>query len=85
MTTNKPLFRFNARAVESDPTGYYVTRWDRALPVSVIARNRDEAFEKVETMMGEPTRHGAWAVRIDSAEEIVNDAINAALQEERNP
>ena len=30
MTTNKPLFRFNARAVESDPTGYYMTRWDRA-------------------------------------------------------
>ena len=73
MTTNKPLFRFNARAVESDPTGYYMTRWDKALPVSVIAHNREEAFLKVETMMGDPARHGAWAGRIDSAEEIVND------------
>lgn len=73
MTANKPLFRFNTRVVESDPTGYYITRWDKALPVSVIAHNRDEAFEKIETMMDEPTPHRSWAVRIDSAEEISND------------
>lgn len=73
MTTNKPLFRFNTRIVESDPTGYYMTRWDRSQAVSVIAHNRDEAFRKVRTMMGEPTRHSAWAVRIDSAEEIIDD------------
>lgn len=73
MTTNKPLFRFNARAVESDPTGYFMTRWDRAQPVSVIAPNRDEAFKKVRAMMGSPARHSAWAVKIDSAEEIVDD------------
>lgn len=73
MTTNKPLFRFNARAVESDPTGYYMTRWDRAQPVTVIAHTRDEAFKKVRAMMGSPARHSAWAVKIDSAEEIVDD------------
>lgn len=73
MTTNKPLFRFNARVVESDPTGYYMTRWDRAQSVSVIAHNNDEAFKKVRSLMGDPTRHSAWAVKIDSAEEIVND------------
>lgn len=73
MTTNKPLFRFNARVVESDPSGYYMTRWDRAQPVVVVAHTRDEAFEKAWAMMGEPPRHRAWAVKIDSAEEIVND------------
>lgn len=76
MTTNKPLFRFNALAVESDPTGYYMTRWDIALPVSVIAHNREEAFLKVETMMGDPAHHRSWAVRIESAEEIVNDKLD---------
>lgn len=73
MTTNKPLFRFNTQVAESDPTGYYMTRWDRALSVSVIAHNCDEAFAKVKTMMGDPAPHSSWAVRIDSAEEIVND------------
>ena len=76
MTTNKPLFRFHTKVVESDPTGYYITRWDRALPVSVIAHNRDEAFEKVETMMGDPAPHSEWAVRIESAKEIVNDKLD---------
>lgn len=74
MTTNKPLFRFNARAVESDPTGYYMTRWDRAQPVTVVAHTRDEAFKKVRAMMGKAARHDVWAVRIDSAEEIVDDS-----------
>ena len=73
MTTNKPLFRFNTQVAESDSTGYYFTRWDRALPVTVIAHSRDEAFKKVRTMMGEPTRHDAWAVRIESAEEVKGD------------
>ena len=72
MKTNKPLFRFNTLVAESDPTGYYITRWDTALPVSVNAHNRDEAFEKVETMMGEPTPYRVWDVRIESAEEIDN-------------
>lgn len=72
MTTNKPLFRFNTQVVESDPTGYRITRWDRALPVSVIAHSRVEAFEKVKTMMGSPDCHSAWAVKIDSVEEIVD-------------
>jgi len=73
MTTANPLFRFNTRVVECDTTGYYMTRWDRAQPVTVVAHTRDEAFEKVRAMMGEPSRHDAWAVRIDSAEEIVDD------------
>ena len=72
MKTNKPLFRFNVRVVESDPIGYYITHWDRALPVSVIAHSRDEAFKKAETMMGDPAPHKSWAVRIETAEEIDN-------------
>lgn len=73
MTTNKPLFRFNTQVAESDSTGYYITRWDEALPVTVIAHNRGEAFEKVKTMMGEPTPRSSWAVRIESAEEIIDE------------
>ena len=75
MTTSKPMFRFNIRVVESDPTRYYITRWDKALPVSVIAPSRDVAFKKAKEMMGSPPRHGAWAVQIDSAEEISNERL----------
>lgn len=73
MTTNKPLFRFNTQVAESDPTGYYITRWDRALAVSVIAHSRNEAFKKVRAMMGDPAPQRSWAVRIESAVEIDND------------
>lgn len=73
MLNNKPLFRFNSRVAESDTTGYYVTHWDSAMHVSVIAHERDESIKKVKAMMGTPRDFMDWAVRIDSAEEIEND------------
>lgn len=73
MTTNKTMFRFNTRVVEYDSSGYYMTRWDSAQPVTVVAHTRDEAFKKVRAMMGKPARHDAWAVHMDSAEEIIDD------------
>ena len=71
--TNKPLFLFNTQVVSSDPTGYYMTRWDNAHPVIVVASTRYEAIKKVKDMMGDPPFNRAWAVSIDSVEELVND------------
>lgn len=66
MKTNRPLFRFDTRV--------YVTHWDRAHPVTVVAHTRDEAVKKVREMMGKPASHDSWAVRIVSAEEILDDS-----------
>ena len=43
MTINKPLFRFNARAVESDPAGYYMTRWDRVIDRGAAQHDGDRS------------------------------------------
>lgn len=52
------LFRFTGRYVAVDPTGYYYERWDRAQPVSVIARTKTEASQKLWAMLGKCPRTG---------------------------
>lgn len=78
---DSPTFRFNGRAVGQDPTGYYYARWDRAEPISVLAKSRQEATNKAFAMLGTHPRFGTsgfgdgrdtpgWGLRWDSAEEV---------------
>lgn len=63
-------FKFNMRRIEKDPSGYYYPRWDRALPVSVIAENESEAYKKLWALSGRTRRSGwVWTAKIDSIEE----------------
>lgn len=64
-----PLFRFKGRYASCDPEGYFYTRWDRANPVSVLARSKKEAGEKLWAMLGEAPRHRTWIVVWDSIDE----------------
>lgn len=64
-----PLFRFKGRYVSYDPTGYFYTRWDRANPVSVLARSKDEAEKKLWAMLGAAPRGQAWTAIWDSIDE----------------
>lgn len=64
-----PLFRFRGRYVSCDPEGYYHTRWDCANPVSVLARSKKEAGEKLWAMLGDALPCQAWAVVWDSIDE----------------
>lgn len=64
-----PLFRFKGRYADTDPTGYYHTRWDRATPVSVLARSKKEAREKLWAMLGEAPQHRVWTVIWDGIDE----------------
>ncbi len=50
--------------VEKDPSGYYITRWDRAIPVTVRAADRAEAFKKAWAVMGESPSGHTWTARI---------------------
>lgn len=40
------MFEFEIRAVEKDPTGYYLPRWDMAEKLTVRAATKAEAVEK---------------------------------------
>lgn len=51
-STSKTVYRFKGRATGEDPTGYYHPRWDRAVPVSVLATTRAEATSKAFAMLG---------------------------------
>lgn len=62
------LFRFDMRATEKDPSGYYYPRWDkaRAQSVSVVAETKQEAINKAAKMLGPTTRSGwYWIFRVD--------------------
>lgn len=65
-----PLFRFTGEYVDKDPTGYAMTRWDLATPVSVLASTKAEAAQKVWAMLGEPPRGRSWALRWSRISEV---------------
>lgn len=58
-------------AAGRDSTGYYYTRWDRAIPISVTAETEAEALEKDKKALGTPPGvSDIWAFRV---KEIVVD------------
>jgi len=61
------MMRFDFRAAASDRTGYYYTRWDRAIPISVDAEDRAAAEQLALKALGDPPRgHGwKWSLNLD--------------------
>lgn len=45
-------FRFEFERIAADATGYYMARWDQAVPVSVIAASEPAALVKAREMSG---------------------------------
>ena len=64
-------YLFRTRVIAADPTGYYHPRWDKALPVQVIAKTQAEAWGKAAAVMGRPPSGQEWRARIDSVEPFV--------------
>ena len=63
------MLEFNMRAVESDPSGYYITRWDRAVPLAIKADNKDEAIKKSMAALGNPERW-PYVFHVDSINDV---------------
>jgi len=60
-----PRFVFNLKRTMRDREGYYMTRWDRAVPVEIEATNEDAAYQALWAMSGECPRSGfVWTARI---------------------
>ena len=67
-------YRFKGRATGADPTGYYHPRWDKAVPISVLAATQPDATRKALELLGTHARFGnhvyyGWALIWDSIEE----------------
>lgn len=66
------MFKFDIRATEKDPSGYYHPRWDLAERLTINAETREEAITKAKALLGEKgeRRGWPWAVSVYGAEEI---------------
>ena len=75
----EPMFRFKGRATGRDPEGYYYVRWDRAQPISVVARSKVEADKKAWALLGAHPRFGTWRGGDGSGWTLVWDSIDEEL------
>jgi len=66
------MFEFNMRVVESDPSGYYITRWDRAVSLSINADNKDEAIKKARAALGQAERW-PYIFHVDSINDVIKE------------
>ena len=71
-----PTFRFVGKAVLRRDDPYYITRWDKAEPISVVASSRQEATNKTFAVLGDPPLHSHhhWVLRWDSFDEVVGES-----------
>ena len=72
--------RFHYRRAIADREGYYVTRWDKAVPVQVIAGTEKEALQKVWDLSGEAPRGRCWTAKLDKVEELAPCQLHEAKQ-----
>lgn len=64
------MMKVKTLVARGDTSGYYLTRWDTAVPVTVIADTKDEAEQKAKDFMGDPGFGRYWSVSIKSVEEV---------------
>jgi hypothetical protein len=59
---------FKFRRIAVDLSGYYYPNWDRAVPITVIAEDENEARNIAPTISGECSRGRGWGwrFRLDS-------------------
>lgn len=63
-------YAFDMQVVDRPDDAYYITRWDRATPITVVAANREAAYEKVWTVMGVAPRGAHWTARIKRVRDV---------------
>jgi hypothetical protein len=66
-----PMFEFDMIYVHRPDDPYYVTNWDRAVAVTVMAVSRKEAFTTLWAMLGDAPRHRYWTAQIRAARQVV--------------
>lgn len=54
---------FTFDVIASDPTGYYIDRWDRASRYEVIGATKAKALEALWALVGQAQRGRQWRAR----------------------
>lgn len=62
--------QFHMRRAEADREGYYVTRWDRATPMTVLAPDQPAAVSKATAFSGPAKTGKYWTFIVDRIEEM---------------
>lgn len=65
--------RFKFRRIASDREGYYYDRWDRAVPLSVIATDEPEARAKAHKVSGPPPDGRFWKFVLVAITEVADE------------
>ena len=69
--STEPAFIFALDAVDRPRDPYYMTRWDRSMPVEVVASTKQEAIDKAKTMLGPAPDGLCWAFRVRSIRDVL--------------
>lgn len=56
---------FKMRAARADREGYYVTRWDLAQPISVVAETQQAAVNEAARILGDAGGGRYWTFKVD--------------------
>lgn len=64
-TPSVPMSLFIFRRAVCDPTGYYFTDWNKAIPVEVLAESEVMARAQGFELSGAAPRGRAWLLRLD--------------------
>ncbi|AUV61618.1 hypothetical protein PP502_gp53 [Gordonia phage Beenie] len=66
MTADPALFRFEFRAARADRSGYYYTRWDQSVPITVVAATKQAAINAADAALGDPGSGRFWTFQTKS-------------------
>lgn len=58
------LFDFDLLLAQADRTGYYITRWDQATPITIRAATKQQAINDAAAALGAPHRGRYWVARV---------------------
>lgn len=65
------LFIFELQAVERRDDPYYVTNWDKAKPITVVAETQQQAIDKADSALGKVGSNHHWVFRLIRAEDFL--------------
>ena len=69
----KPRYEFTLDAVTRPDDPYYMTRWGRSRPVTVVAETEQEAINRADALLGDPGGHSHWVFRTVNVREVAHE------------
>lgn len=65
------MFAFKLWYVSRSNDSYYVTRWDLAKSITVVAETKAQAIDKAEAALGDAGNYRRWVYQVDSIRDVL--------------